>query len=491
MNSFTRIGLPILLVAGVVFAITFATRYTTEPDENLPGMPGKNGAQGKDAAKPKELPLKFYTTQVGGPITANTTHLKYWSNEVEVEQQGGYGFWVSNKHPQPVQLQATDASCTCTNVEVANVPNDAMTELTLLSAIGNSPLLGMPIPAISAFGHVKLSNQLDWQVMFTKEQKKSVDINAAQDSKPQLAIIKMKWNGKAPEGPKNLNVSLISNLPDGSLHATRLEASILVVPSYALLVRNGTKWDFANELNFGELGENSNATREVFAVSSKRLYLPLISNLEGESTPCITISNGVPATSEEINSLLNYTVDGNRFMSSISTMTKYTISVKERVLADSTDNKSLKQLDLGVVDRRVRFTGENGNDNRSIFVRGRVMGDIRILAGSANGKVDMGTGFSIDQDQQRVLTIIAERDGLDVSLLENEVVPNYLKVKLEPQKPIDGRKTWRLTVTIPKGTLFGALPINSVIMLKTNDATPRRLRLPVVGSAYDSGTPRI
>ena len=49
----------------------------------------------------------------------------------------------------------------------------------------------------------------------------------------------------------------------------------------------------------------------------------------------------------------------------------------------------------------------------------------------------------------------------------------------------------RLRVTVPKGSLYGALPPNSAVILTTAGPNPRRLRIPVRGTAYDSGGPRI
>ena len=82
---------------------------------------------------------------------------------------------------------------------------------------------------------------------------------------------------------------------------------------------------------------------------------------------------------------------------------------------------------------------------------------------------------------------MAERPGLELSVAE--VVPNYLQVKLEPAEPIMGQKQWRLRVTVPKGALYGSLPEASAVVLTTAGPHPRRLRIPVRGTAFESGTP--
>ena len=105
--------------------------------------------------------------------------------------------------------------------------------------------------------------------------------------------------------------------------------------------------------------------------------------------------------------------------------------------------------------------------------------------------MDLGRSFPADQDRSHDVVLLADSPGLDLSLAAAETTPNYLKVKLDRLDPIDGRNQWRLRVTLPKGSLFGALPENSGVVLTTTGPNPRRLRIPVRGMTYDSGGPRI
>ena len=87
--------------------------------------------------------------------------------------------------------------------------------------------------------------------------------------------------------------------------------------------------------------------------------------------------------------------------------------------------------------------------------------------------------------------MLAERAGLELSLLDNEIVPNFLKVKFVPLPPLGDRKQYRLRVTVPKNSLVGPLPANSAVVLKTNGPNPRRFRIPIKGTTFDSGEPRL
>ena len=127
----------------------------------------------------------------------------------------------------------------------------------------------------------------------------------------------------------------------------------------------------------------------------------------------------------------------------------------------------------------------------NLMVRARVLGDVTFGEGAPDGRVDLGNSFPVDQDRTKDVRLVAERPGLDMKLVDGETVPNYLKVRLDPLEKIDGRQHWRLRVTVPKGSLYGALPPNSAVILTTTEAHPRRLRIPVRGMTYDSGEPRI
>lgn len=483
MNSFTRIGLPILLVAVGVFLITVVSRYSSEEDKS-----GLNSTTNSQAGlkQSKEPPLKFFTTLAAlNSPQSSPKHLKFWNPEAETNEAGYFNFWVSNKNAQPVTLHAIHANCQCASVELANPKAEDVASYTALSALFNSPLFGTPMPVNELAVHSVFASKLDWNLFYSKDKDVPTEIPAAEGSLPRLSIIRMNWAGRDSQGTRVVSTDLAYRLPETSEVSTRLEANLMVVPSFGFLGRNGSSWNPLLEIQLGELRENSQVKHEFYVVSTSRLVLDLNATLDGAPTPCIQISPPIRATDEEIRSLLSYKIkdsNGERpFMNRVGSLYKYVVDVRERAPSDTGE---IKQLDLGIVDRRVRV--ENGGEHRSLMIRGRTMGDIRVLSGAETGKIEMGNGFSSENDIQKVITLIAERPGLDISLLSKEVVPNFLKVKLEPQKEIDGRKNWRLTVMIPKGSLYGSLPINSVIVLQTNDPSPRKIRLPVIGSSYDA-----
>ncbi len=164
--------------------------------------------------------------------------------------------------------------------------------------------------------------------------------------------------------------------------------------------------------------------------------------------------------------------------------------VRERTETVVDGRKEFHQLDLGPLDRKLTIGGVEAG-SWALSLKGRVLGEISILQGAEAGKIDLGT-FASDQGAGKDVILVADRTGLDLNLVKEETTPNYLKVKLDTLEPLpDGRKRWRLRVSVPKDSVPGSLPESSGVMLKTSGASSRRLRLPVSGLTYDSGAPRL
>ena len=213
--------------------------------------------------------------------------------------------------------------------------------------------------------------------------------------------------------------------------------------------------------------------------------------MAGDATdPCVTWTAPVPATREDLASLADFVSridEREKPIRPPKSLYKVQVTVRERVKVPGTEE--VRQLDLGPVERRLTVSAADGG-SIPLTVRGRVFGEVTIWTGSESGKVELGNSFSANEDRTRDVVLVADRPGLDLKLLDAETSPKYLKVKLEPLESLpDGRKQWRLRVTLPKGSLYGALPETSAVILQTN--TPRRFRLPVRGMTYDSGGPRL
>ncbi len=496
MRSFTRIGLPVLLVVGIVFGITFIGMYSSDDSPSNDG-----GGVPKGGAAVSALPLKFSTiivTPVPIPpsgemkdVPSGLRHLFYWDANIEVGSPGHYEFWCQNRNAEPVSVRVPRTNCQCAGVELAVVPPEVYKEYAAMSALASGPLSVAPGPASAIVHAMVLKAKLTWKPLNTGTEVFEQTIPAANESRgPQFGLVRLAWTGKGEPGGKTIAAELFANLPNGTPDHTPLKANTIVVPAFDILRRESPKvWGPAHDIHLGELRENGQVQQELFLASSTRTYF-LYQITTAKADPCITVSDVIPATAAESASFEEFSRSKENSVTRLRSLYKVVVTVRERTESMVDGKKQFHQLDLGVLEHKLIVSGVNAGSMR-MTLRGRVLGDVTILTGAETGKVDLGNSIPSDQDKSRDLVLSADRPGLDLTLLEKEISPNYLKVKLDPLPLIDGRKQWRLRVTVPKGSLFGSLPENSGVVLQTNSPTPRRFTIPIKGMTFDAGGPRL
>jgi hypothetical protein len=481
MNSFTRIGLPILLVAGVVFGITFILMYS--PEEKNPST-GTDGEQVSDRQM-----LKFYTVEAAvGTPGATPKHLWNWDSTIEVGAPGHFEFLCSNKHEQPVTIWVPATNCQCAGAEMTNVPPDAMSDYTVLSALSGSPFWPAPGP-LAAFAHQNLNQRLTWLPLFKGENRPEQTIPAANSTtEPQFAMVRLAWTGKGEPGPKGISAEVYARKGADKIPSRDvLTAKMQVVAAFEPMRREGPKWVGARDVSVGELHDNGVVKQTIYLVSFTRQYL-LYSTQAERPTPCITWTEPVPATDEEFHAMTAQLRGAENNIRRIKSVYKFDITVRERADEAVGSKTEVHRLDLGPIDRKLTIAGVEAG-NWAIVLRGRVLGEIA-MPNSEEGRIELAT-FPSDQGASKDVPLSAERPGLDLELVTAETTPNFLQVKLEPRKDIGGRKQWLLRVSVPKGALHGSLPESSAIVLKTTGANSRRLRIPIRGMTFDSGSPRL
>ncbi len=298
MKSLTRVGLPILLVAGVVFGITFIRMYSPEDEQSQ----GKG--KGKETLVAREQVLKFYTTKAAVTTPASTPkHLWYWDSTIEVGSPGHFEFWCQNKHDQPVTIWVPATNCQCAGAELSVVPPDAYQEYAVTSVLSASPFCPGAGP-IAALAHLQLNQRLTWLPLFKGDNRPEQTIPAANPSVgPQFAMVRMAWTGKGEPGPKGVSAEVYARIGDGIPSRDLLGVDMSVVASFEPTRRVGSEWFPIREVAFGELRENGEVRHTIFLASFTRTHF-LFNISTNRPTPCISWTEPVPATNEELESLL-------------------------------------------------------------------------------------------------------------------------------------------------------------------------------------------
>ena len=486
MKSFTRIGLPILLVVAVVFGITFIRVYS--PEDSNPSNDSSVGP--KEGTTNKDRPIRFYTTRaVKGTTKSTPKYLWYWDSTVEVGAPGHFEFWGLNRHADPVTIRVPATNCQCAGAEMAVVPPDAYRDYAALSALAGSPLAGAPSP-LAALAHVRFNQSLNWLPLFKDGDRPDQTIPAATTpTAPQFAIVRLAWKGKGEPGKKGISAEVYTSVGEATPWRDVLSAETDVVPAFDMMRHEGSEWKKIHELSVGELRENGVVKEVLYLASYTRAYALYTITAE-HPTSCISWTDAVPATQDEIDDFNEFLRGKDNKLLHVQGLYKIEITVRERTNFERSGNKEFHQLDLGPLDQRFTVAAVDAG-HWPLTLTGRVLGEVTVLSGADGGRIDLGNAIAADQGASKHVTLLADRPGLDLSLVPDGTTPNYLQVKLRPLKSLpDGRKQWRLSVTIPKG-IYGSLPRDSCVILKTNGPSPRRLRFPIHGATYDSGGPRL
>src|SRR5687767_13217696 len=126
MKTFTHVILPIAILVGIVFGITYIINYTP-PDAKKNDKPTVTVVES----------LKFPMTSV--QRDPNDWKMRYWNSQYEVGKTGEFWYWFRNVSDQPVRFVSTGVSCKCAGVEVSVIPPEAMTQYVINRASAHLP----------------------------------------------------------------------------------------------------------------------------------------------------------------------------------------------------------------------------------------------------------------------------------------------------------------------------------------------------------------
>jgi hypothetical protein len=486
MKTLTQVILPIAILVGIVFGITYIINYTPPDSKN------------------KDKPQVAVTESLKFPMTSvqsdpNDWKMRYWNSQYEVGKTGEFWYWFRNVNDQPVRFVSTGVSCKCAGVEVSVIPQDAMNQYLINRASAHIPgVLASPIPILDIASLIRLNEHIHWQPLPEKadvgipgapvsadEQSRNAHLNR---ENPQFAIVKLKWESKAQTDNKDAADSVTGHfttqLPNANPAAMNLEAKFMVVQPLNLHVPSTGK---PHEVRLGTMQAGTILTNEVICWSKTRTELPLTFELltAGTYKQCVTWSEPQRLSEREIADLERNLQVPDQPPIKIRSAYRALLTVYEQREVEHEGKKTLRQLDLGPLNFQVNVSAgatpaAPATKPVPLYVFGVVRGDVRIFnGGESSDAIDFGSSFTGNQDETRRVTIVSQRAGLQLELNKEECLPETLQVKLHQPEEKDGAKQWTLEVTIPAKSLFGDLPSSSRVILMTNDPIPRRIRIPV------------
>ena len=470
-KTLTQVVLPITIIGGLVFGITYIMNYS-RPKPSQDKGDGPKVLSGSNA-------LKF--TVVSGRNDPTVTHLKFWRNSFELGEHGHFDFWFQNANDQAVRVAFIKASCQCGGADLGTIPADAWADYLQGSVVSGFPGLDAS-PIIAAVNTAKLAARIHWTEI-AKDGKLTDGSVPASSLKtgPQVGILRLNWYGKAPEGDKHLTAELVAQLPGSSANAIHLEANYMVIPPFSVIVPATQSRD----VRLGNLGTSAVIQREFVIWSKTKPELPrLVVTAKdlGDNAALVNWSEPVALTADEMTTFVA-SLPEPVALGGIRCAYRVQLTVHERQEIEGDGKKVLKQLDIGPIDFKLQVTSGDGG-GVPVPVSGMVRGAVRLL-GSANDRIDFGSSFPSNESRSMNVTLISDRRDLDLELATKECTPDYLQCTLTPEPAFEDRKQWILRVTIPADYLSGTLN-DAFVILKTKDAQSRRIRIPIKATAYFS-----
>lgn len=450
MKFLSRVALPILLVVGMIGGVTFVSQYS--------------GTQKKLAtAAPiiEDDPLRFLA-----PTKDQVTTVQWedqdeerWA-DLEIRTPDHYDFLFNTSGKTPVDVSLKFKNCGCARVyftelsprEARELIEDgpAVAATVALNGTGGLPGLFGGVAAARKWAEF-LETEGRWQ-MLDVENGPTVTIPPARSAAPVRGIVRLSWEGKR-EGREGLRADLwVQQKPAARLVKT-LRVPLNFVPALRVSPASVTVPDL------GIRGREHPV--EFMCWSSTRGGFPLMAREESGS-PCFV------CTAQPLDA-------GQR--EELSQREKCRVLAGYRVTVTVHESRDGQPLDLGPFHRRILLTaGPGDGESAAVTMQGMVRGEVTFLNPEDKDRIDLGL-FRADRGGAKTVPLETSQDGPELQVSSR--TPTWLDVHLAR---VGGRR-WNLTVEVPANRLTGRLPDNSAVIVRTQGAGTRRMRIPVTGQA--------
>ncbi|MBX9585504.1 MAG: hypothetical protein K2X87_34795 [Gemmataceae bacterium] len=474
MSSVLKYAVPLAVLVGVVFAVTYFSRYTPTDD----GPPGFVLQEKGESAPGK--PLVFFTTarrwNPQSPSLPDRAFPGFFPID-PVRPQVAH-FWFENRNTEPVTLQLKGVSCSaCSGGRVAPLPAEATRLLLQVSAASLLPQglttglagAGMVGPAARLFS---APDALPWQGYTFSEHRGdfsqvryTVPGAANADGwSPQWGILELNFKvGENPSLP--LTADFLSRVgTTEQVGADRF--SIHYRPSKPLEVDR-------QAIDLPELSTSAPVQTGEFVVFS-----PVN---EGSTPPTVRVDLA-PGATEEVGEWVTAgppvrlaPAELEALAARLTEMSKepFRVASGYRVPVVARVKVGDRPADIGRLERTVYVT--DGAESREVRVKAGVRGPV-YLTGEAK-EVAFGT-FRGAAGAAATYELTTEAPGTELAWVPGETVPKYLTVELTRQPDRGDYGRYKMRVTIPKGELAGELT-GGVVVLEAKGPTRQRIRIPV------------
>jgi hypothetical protein len=429
-----------LIIGGIAFGVQFLTNRTTEPGSAPP--PPQNLKQFTFFSQPAEDPEGRPLYSVG---------LK---DEVEVNKPGRCDFPFENKNEVPLEFGLELKGCTCQTVEAIVLdPPQA-------SKIPNWPPVVQDRVGADAF----LGPQAPWKHLEDKG-----TLVAPPGSR---GFIRLGWSTKQVH-PVFLKAAIWTQAPGSTTRdlvilqvGVNIVAGVQVYPEFL-------------RLKAVDLGQKASVT--CWCWSATRDSFSLLPRLE-QPNP------GIHFTAKPLNAQERQELK-EKDSKERSAETQTQVRCGYKVTVELSNDPSGPPLDIGAFENTIHFNCEDSDVAAIAKLNSVIRGVVSVVTGKPEERDLFILGrFEVDEGVSKEFAIEADDPNMELKL--DSYSPHYLKVT-GPVKDKDEATRrgpdepghWTIKLTVPPNVASGRLPRGSHVMLITNEKTPRRVRIPVLGNA--------
>jgi hypothetical protein len=418
----------ILLVAGVAWLAQY--------------LPGRSG-QGAGAKDPRKVTFQFLPSPTHGEREDQALPPEY-----EWGTTGKRDYLFANGEEAACEVGVRDLSCACSHVEFYLLTAE---EQALVRDPSRKDAAAAALNALPESRMRKLA----------KDDRQGAHVPAG-----GMGLMRLVWDSRKQDDEKIRLTAQLWVQAEGQRKRefSRTEMVVSMVPAARC---------FPDKLDMGPLDPGVSVTRELLCWSSTRDELDLV--VSDTSDPCLEIKIR-PLDKAGREELLGQLFKA-KLPSRVRSACAVTVTLHE--------SKGGKELDMGYFQRQlpleVRTPGKRG-EMAAATIYGAVRSDVKVHSSDGMGKINLGD-FSYKDGKVAKVLLLAD-PKIDVKYEKHE--PASLKVKAPAKRggPA-GEAVWEMEVSVPPRTYMGELPPDSAIYLLTErgKGTPRRVRLPVLGTA--------
>lgn len=442
MNTFRQTVVPIFIIVLLIGGVTFISQYVSQEPE-------KKGGPIIDAIT-HQLKLRFDEKALEGRLEAEMHPMT-----------GSYDFWFKNDNKESLEVGLNFQSCKCSKVEIQTFSPEEQERydrgrvLAFLNLATPAPGFLPVITAAAADTQFwkLLSPQSHWITLTDKNQKPVVVAPGS------TGLVRLGFDGKQ-SGQQLLKATLwmvgASSDPANPYVATfelpvNFRLPLAVMP---------------HSQDLGELGADAEKSANFVCWVKTRAGFDVAAREKSGDPRFVCQVKPLPVE-ESQDSLKKMGVDDVPRAAYLVTVT-----VHER-------HKDL-QMDLGPFQRKILIDSPILGEPIEVDLMGFVTGDVQLMADDKN-RLSMGT-FNASQGASKTAYLESQRSDLKLEIESR--FPEYIQVTLDDKGVVaGGQKQWQMEVKVPPNRASGRLQPEAVVILKTSDSPPRRVRIPIFGNA--------